>query len=624
MIKQNRLICLVVIYTILLTFIRIAPAQENQTPETVELKKGLLFRLREGEGKAVKAETSENPRSEKLSAAEAEAIFRRLPPMLEETGDKTDFALRANNLPPPKTGKIIPLKFPADERQSPNVSNTAALEIMSAAPRGFVAMVKDLSVTFSQPMIAVSSQNEVSTESVPVRVTPEIKGKWRWRGANTLVFVAEPRFPPATTFRATIPAGTKSVTGAVLEKDFSWNFETPPAKVESFSPKDETVGRDALMLAGFNQQINPEAVLPKISAATTAPNGQKIALRLATQAEIEADKKLFEKVKKLPAKNWIAFRAVDPLPLDSQIKVNFEAGIASAEGALTSVLPFNFAFKTYGNFNFAESACGYDDKKSDCAYYDDFQIEFSNPVDAENFDKSLVKIEPQFKDAEIAVDGDQITIGGCCRRHRETYKVTVSERLRDIYGQTLGKNVSAKFKIAALEPQLYFEKPDNSFVTLDPSTRQPVLSVYSNGYPNLRVKIYAVKPEDYEVFQRAKDKNRESFNIEFPAIGKLVSDKTIKIKGKRDVSTETKINFSPAFVNNLGHAVLVVEPPVVTEENEDQRIFLWVEATQIGVDAFADYEKLTVYASDLKTGKALKDVSLQSSEGARGVTSEIG
>jgi uncharacterized protein YfaS (alpha-2-macroglobulin family) len=624
MMKQNRFLCLVLIYSILLTFVQTIPAQENRTPETVETKKGLQFRLREGEGKSVQTGTRENPRAEKLTAEETEAIFRRLPPMPVETADKTEFALRESSLPPPKTGKVIPVKFSPGERPvpPPSAATSAALEVMSATPRGFVSMVKDLSVTFSQPMVAVTSQAQVS-ETVPVRITPEIKGKWRWRGTNTLVFEAAPRFPMATKYTATIPAGTKSVTGAVLEKDFSWNLETPPVQVKSFLPKDETVGLDAVMLAEFNQQVDPAAVLPKISLISTT--AQKVPLRLATQTEIEADKRIFEKVKKLPERSWIAFRAVAPMPLDAKMSVYFETGIPSAEGALTSVLPFSYLFETYGKFELAESDCGYQFNTDGCDNYDEFRIEFTNPIDAESFDKSLVKIEPAFDNAEIAVYGNQLHIGGCCKRNRETYKVTVSEKLRDVYGQTLGEKVSAKFKVGAPEPQITFEKNNSSFVTLDPNIRQPVMSVYSIGYPNLRVKIYAVKPEDYETFRQYKEDlaNRYSF-ANLPPFGNPVSDKTIKIKGKRDIFGETKISLAPAIANGLGHAVLVVEPPVVTKENEDQRIVVWVEATQIGIDAFSDYEKLTVYASDLKTGKPLKNVSLQSSEGAQGVTLENG
>lgn len=613
--KQNRLICLVLLYAILLgSFIQPVPAQnEDSQEDKKEEAKGLHFRLREGEGKTSNSETVPISQAIKLSEADADAIFRRLPPIEAETSDNTDFSSRPNSLPPPKTGKVIPVKFPAEAQQNaPNIENSNVLEIVRASPMSSVPFVTDLSVTFSQPMIAVASQNKAS-ETVPVRLTPEVKGKWRWLGTKTLIFDAEQRFPMATKFSATIPAGTKSATGGTLQKDFSWNFETPPPKVESFIPNNETVRRDAVLLAKFNQKINAEAVLPKINAVAS---GQKIALRLATQAEINADKKLSETIKTLVPNQWIAFRAVDLLPVDSFVSVNFEAGTPSAEGVLTSVKAQNFGFKTFGAMKLTDSFCGYDRNKIECQSYDDLRIEFSNPIEAESFDKSLIKIEPKIENAEIAFYADEIQIGGCCRDLRTTYKVTVSGALKDIYGQTLGRDVSAEFKIGGRDAELSPEKRGD-FITLDPSANR-VFSVYSTNYQNLKVKIYAVRPEDYEAFYTYQQGVKNAL----PVIGKLVSDKTIKIKSKRDVSEETKINLAPAMPNGVGHAILIVETPVIAEENE--KIVVWLQATNIGVDAFADYEQLTVYASDLKNGQPLKNVNLRFSGGESGITSENG
>ncbi len=614
MMKQNRLICLVLIYAILLSsFVQTIPAQNEDSQEDKEETKGLQFRLREGEGKTENGAVAPISQAVKLSETDADAIFQRLPPIEAETSDKTDFSTRPNSLPPPKTGKVIPVKFPAEEQpNAPNIENSATLEVLRASPNSYVPFVTDLSVTFSQPMIAVSSQNKAS-ETVPVQLTPEVKGKWRWLGTKTLIFDAEKRFPMATKFSATIPAGTKSVTGGTLQKDFSWNFETPPPKVESFIPNNVTVKRDAVLLAKFNQKINAEAVLPKINAVA---NGQKIALRLATQAEIDADKELSDMIKTLVPNQWLAFRAIDLLPVDSFVSVNFEAGTPSVEGSLTSVSAQNFGFKTFGAMKLTDSFCGYDRNKKECQSYDDLRIEFSNPIEAESFDKSLIKIEPKIENAEIAFYADEIQIGGCCRDLRTTYKVTVSGALKDIYGQTLGTDVSAEFKIGGRNADLTPEK-SGDFITLDPNARR-VFSVYSTNYQNLKVKIYAVKPEDYEAFYRY---NQGVKNAP-PVIGKLVSDKTIKIKSKRDVSEETKINLAPAMPNGVGHAILVVETPVIAEENE--RIVVWLQATNIGIDAFADYEKLTVYASDLKNGTPLKNVNLRFFSGESGVTSDNG
>ncbi len=589
-----------------------------QTPDskTVEEEKGLQFRLREGAAKTSEPMVSQTSEAVKISDADAEAILKRLPPIGAETDDQTDFAIRPNSLPAPKTGKTISIKFPAEEQPAaPPTENSAALEVVRSSPQGFVPLVTDLSVTFSQPMIAVSTQN-IASQTVPVRLVPEVAGNWRWLGTKTLIFDATTRFPMATKFTATIPAGTRSVSGGILQNEVSWNFETPPPKVESFTPTGETVKRDAVLLVKFDQRINAAAVLPKISLTA---NGEKFALRLAEKSEIDADKKVSETIKGFVPDQWLAFRAVDLLPVDSKIIVIFETGTPSAEGDLTSVLPQYFAFKTFGTMKFAKSFCGYDRNAKECSSYEDLRIEFSNPIDAESFDKSLIKIEPKIENANFAFYGNQIEIGGCCKDPRKTYKVTVSGALKDIFGQKLGKNITTEFKIGAASPSLSSDADRNQFVTLDPSAKR-IFTVYSTNYKSLNVKLYRVNPEDYKTYFVYANGDKKKL----PEIGNLVYDKTIKVKSKPDSSAETKIDLDPALSGAVGHAILIVEPPIDRGRDDYENIVVWLESTQIGVDAFADYEQLTVYASDLKSGKPLPNIALKLSNENTASTNENG
>ena len=608
--KRNRLLCLVLIYAIFpQVFVKTSPGQQ-----TLETKKGLQFRLREGAENAAKKETAPNAEAAKSSAAETEAILNRLPPMDAETTDKTDFSVRPDSLPPPKTGRTIAVKFaPNAPPDAPQVENSvSALEILRSAPSGEVSLAPDLSVTFSQPMIAVASQTDAS-KTVPVKLTPEVKGKWRWLGTRTLAFDADSRFPMATRYTATIPAGTKSVNGARLEKGYSWNFETPPARVEDFKPVGTDIKPDAILFAKFNQTIAPSAVLEKISATA---NGQKIALRLAEKSEIERDEKLSDEIKTLLPNRWIAFRAIDLLPVDTKISISFETGMPSAEGDLRSVAARSFAFRTYGNLKFVKSFCGWDERPSECRAYEDFKLEFNNLLDEKSFDESRVKIEPKLENAQISLDGNEIHIGGA-KNTRTNYKVTVSEKLKDEFGQTLRREVSTEFKTGANEAELSAET-DGNFVTLDPFALKRTFSVFSTNYKSLDVKIYAVKAENYEAFYRYKQGDKTGF----AGIGDLVYEKTVKVKANRDVSAETKINLTPAMPNGVGHAILTVAPTNAT--SADEKIVVWLQATNIGVDAFGDYEQLTVFASDLKSGKVLPNVSLQTSNGASGATNENG
>ena len=73
-----------------------------------------------------------------------------------------------------------------------------------------------LSVTFNQPMVALTSLADLAANAVPVKLSPLPAGKWRWVGTKTLMFEPSGRFPMATKYTVEIPAGTKSATGGTL------------------------------------------------------------------------------------------------------------------------------------------------------------------------------------------------------------------------------------------------------------------------------------------------------------------------------------------------------------------------------------------------------------------------
>ena len=112
-----------------------------------------------------------------LSNVETEAVLKRLPQIKSETSDETEFALRMQSLPPPRTGVTVMQPFPAANEVAPPDSTTAeTLEVVRYSPEGEVPIAPNLSVTFSQPMVAITSQEEAA-KYVPVKLAPEPRWK---------------------------------------------------------------------------------------------------------------------------------------------------------------------------------------------------------------------------------------------------------------------------------------------------------------------------------------------------------------------------------------------------------------------------------------------------------------
>lgn len=589
-----------------------------------DIPTGFTFRLSEGvqgsETRTVQPPATAEPITEDLSSS----ILKRLPAIKSDPSDQTEFAKRIGTLPAPKTGNRIPVKFPADDSSAlPNTTGSkAALEVLRFSPEGEVPLAPDLSVTFSQPMVAVTSQEEAA-KYAPVEFTPHVEGRWRWLGTKTLMFDTDKRFPMATKFTARIAAGTKSATGQVLAKDFSWTFTTPPPKVEQMIPQNQVVRRDALMFIRFDQAINPEAVLRTISVLA---GGRKLATRLATEAEIAADGNISYHAKQTQPGRWIAFRAVnanggveDAMPGASTITVNVEKGTPSAEGPLTTVERQAFQFTTYGPFKYRRSFCGWE-SKPDCSPFDAWYVEFNNPIDSGKFAKEMVKVEPPVEGLNVYPSGNYVYFQGY-KKGNTTYKVTVDGGLTDNFGQTLGQPAVATFKVGPA-PQNFYPQ-GGSMVVLDPGSK-PTFSIYTTNHSNARVRMYRVAPENwYQFTQYFRRMNYD--DGERPAIpGPLISETVVPIKNVQDELVETRIDLSAALPGGLGNIILDVEPTVKRDKYDRSRVFTWVQGTHIGLDAFVDNEELVGFATDLATGKSLNGVQLSIyPNGAGGVSSVL-
>jgi len=547
-----------------------------------------------------------------LSDAETATILKRLPAIKNDASDETDFALREGSLPPPRTGKTINITFPASETAAAEAGAIGPLEVVRYSPEGDVSLAPNLSVTFSQPMVALSSQEEAAT-NVPVSLSPQPPGKWRWVGTRTLLFEPAGRFPMATRYSVTIASGTRSANGGALGNTRSWSFTTPPPTIKTSYPgNNNTQARDALMFVEFDQRIDPAAVLRTVRV--TANQRIPVSVRLATEAEVQAakaaDVEFANHVNNANKGNWLAFKAVDlrgnaALPLAVRIIVSINPGTASAEGPGKTIKPQTFSFRTYGGLRIKRHEC-----ERPCAPDDEWTIEFSNPLDQTTFQESQLRIEPRVEGLETSIDDETLTISGRAKGHT-TYSVTLDGGIKDKFGQVLGRNQVVTFFVDAPTPQLF--SPGGTFAVLDPAGPAS-WSVYSTQYRALNAKLYAVTPADWPAWIDYAHTQSYDSNARKTPPGRLVYAKTLKVSGAgQEEMVETQIDLRPALKNDLGQMILVVDPeprPRKQEPWERDTISVWVQRTQIGLSALVDRANLFAWATRLSDGTPLKDVQL--------------
>ncbi|MFZ1752101.1 MAG: alpha-2-macroglobulin family protein, partial [Caldilineaceae bacterium] len=548
-----------------------------------------------------------------LTEDELQALLVRLPAVQTEDGDVQEYALPSESLPPPRPGVEVDIPFPPEETAPAIDVESGPVEVVRFSPEGDVPLVPRLSVTFNQPMVPLTSHDELAQQDVPVILTPDVPGHWRWVGTKTLFFEADvegiDRFPMATEYTVEIPAGIESATGSKLAEAVTFTFRTPPPVLGRIYPGGGPQQLDPLIFASFDQAIDPDAVLESVEVKA---GGQEYPVRLATEEEIAGDSRMAGITSRAQAGRWLIFRALDEFPKDTTVTVDFLPGTPSAEGPRSTEKTQSFSFQTYGPLRVVRSECAWGG--NECPPFTPWSITFSNPLDADRFDPSLVSVEPKLSGMRVDVFGNSLQITGNSQG-RTKYAVTLSAEITDIFGQKLGEQATANFQVGAA--QAYLSVPGDRFVVMDPSG-SPSLSVFSVNIPRINVEIYTVEAADFVDFLTfSQDYNRAE---DAPPPGSRVVKRSINIQGEDDALTETTVDLSQALDGATGNLIVKIAPdagPLAAIFNRDlaQRVrdytsYHWVQVTQIGLDAFFDSGEVVAWANSLSDGAPLADVEI--------------
>ena len=571
---------------------------------------GLAFRLEEGEVSG-RAERGAFTRGKVMPDVEARRLLARLKAPAVKKDDVKAFALRGRGKPAPRRGATVKTVFPPPEKAPPPVTKEPGkLQVLRSSPEGKVALAPNLSVTFSQPMVAVTSHADSIAKGVPVKLSPRVQGTWRWVGTRTLLLQPKIRFAMATTYRATVPAGTTSARGGKLAKERTWTFTTPAPRLQQYTPSSGPQRRDVLLFCAFDQKIDAAAVLKTI---TLEGDGDRIALRLAGPAEVEQDKVVARLAKAATAGRWLAFRAQKRLPAATRFTVTVGPGTPSAEGPLKTTVKQTFSFRTYGPLKVVKHGCGW---RKECPPLRPFRVRFNNRLDGDAFTPKRLSIEPKLPDHTVRVTGNMLYIHGKTRG-RTTYTVVIPKEMTDVYGQQLGSPRILTFRTTKAQPRLF--SPGRPLMALDPDGKKS-LRVYSVNHDRLKLRVYAVKPEQYPKFREfLRDGMRQDTPRTPP--GTLRVHRTLRPKGEADSVVETRVDLRPYLTGGHGNlVVLVTQDPLPAKPYRRQYVARWIMSTELGLDAFVDHGRMLAWVTRLRDGAAVAGARVALTPGGPAVT----
>ncbi|MFA5508359.1 MAG: Ig-like domain-containing protein, partial [Vulcanimicrobiota bacterium] len=483
------------------------------------------------------------------------------------------------------------------------------LKVLSVTPEGELDRAPRLSISFNHPMIAVSDPSaDEQGDPLGIKLEPRPQGKWRWLGTQTLIF--EPKgaeFPRATEYKLTIPAGIADVNGSLLSAPLTQTFTLPRPKVEQFYPTSSGHGLSPLLYLVFDQPVDPGQTLKLIHLKE---GGQEIALERLTASEADKMVKgVSRRFEEVLDNRVFYFRPKQPLKPGTSYTVLVDKGIKSAEGPLLSLHEQTSSFSTY--YPLALSS-RYPQEGDEVSPFNEFYLHFNNQLDPDKFAQSYLTVSPEIENFKVRVAGSSLYLSGI-KSGNTTYTVTVSPKLTDVFGQTLGQSLTLQMKTGRAPKAL--SHGFSQFTVLDPTVKAG-LPLYTTNIPELAMEVYQVSPSDWPAYLGYLYNHARAYTPEdrrkLQPPGKRVAQEKVKIGGEADKLVSTRVDLSKYLDDNQGNLVVWIKDPTEDKENYRRREFVtWVQGTRLGLDLEVGHDKVTAMVTRLADGKPLQGASLR-------------
>ncbi|KAL9643678.1 hypothetical protein ABK040_016130 [Willaertia magna] len=565
-----------------------------------------------------------------LNNDELMKMYERLPYLEIKDEDMKDFNKRESSLKPPKSSNLNILQFPLQEdlqmikpkelKEEEFKLNNSDLEIIRYLPEGNISdrSIPFISITFSQPMIKLSTVYQVEEQPIPVRIEPIPKngGRWRWIGTNNVQYEPNYRFDMSTEYKVTIPKGISSVLGGQLKNDTIFKFSTPRALVRNHLPTGiHPMNEVPVYYLEFDQDIDPAVV---VSFILTKPlvrakliSNEEVR-KLLTEYNFEKRAPLSytvfdSKLKSAPPNRHVWFTLENnkggAVTFNTGENVQFVVteGVPSLEGPLVTTEKFEFNVRNYSELKVITRFGGE-------IPMDTFRIQFNNTLDAEDFNEDMISIEPTIERRNIAINGNYLIIGGNIKG-RTTYKVTLSTKMKDVWGQTLKNEETITFNVGRAKQSLQaFQK---GLIVIDPTVKEkPSFSVFTVNLDKIHVIVTQVTPELYY----STHNNFQMGQI----VGTKVLDTVIDTNGQPDEPKTTDIDLSLCLqypTENLGLIMIWVKPERSCWQSDwtyAPLLSACIQVTKLAVDCLYDKTTNTVFAwtNSLISGEIMKDAKI--------------
>jgi uncharacterized protein YfaS (alpha-2-macroglobulin family) len=495
-------------------------------------------------------------------------------------------------------------KEAAPAENQPTAAAAGVLRVLSATPLGKTSSPREVEAVvamFDRPIVALEALPEGKGKAI-LKFEPPVAGKTRWLGSRTLAFTPDRRFPFATEFKVTVPAGTKALDGSFLKEDYSWSFQTPaPILVQHFpQDKQKWLGLDTQVLLVFNQAVDRDASRDYISLVSADEQGResKLEFRLASPSV----EKLKEENLDIQPSQALLVEPRERLSPGFTYLAEVKQGLASKEGSLRMEKGVRFSFETFQPFRFI----GLEESvrlspSTQLQFRFNNQVEYKNIVQHLRFDPA-VQIPEHYSEWDYCNDVLYLSLP---LEPEMTYTAWIDPELCDEFGNPLGQAAEMKFSTGSYP------------TSVSMTTGFGILEAY--GEPKVPVSVLNAERISFQAARLSKDDiipllvrpkifwSDQKFSAR-PGFFQI--ERSLAPKAPRNKRQIVPLDLSALLDDKYGLAFLQLDTNT-PEEKWDRYLKVFLQMTELGISAKFSPDSDVLWVTELQTGLPVPDAEVE-------------
>ena len=483
------------------------------------------------------------------------------------------------------------------------------LHVITVTPKGITQApheAETIVVIFDQPMVPLEDLYERKGSSF-LKLDPAFSGKYRWMGTKTLTFTPDKRFPYATKIKVTVPAGTRSINGYTLKKDFAWSFSSIRPVLVNHLPGNEQkwVKLDSKILLVFNQAILKEKAKGFLSVMGV--DKKQIKTDVDFSLESPSAKQMEEEKIEASRDEVLLLKPREKLKPDFTYYVEVKTGLPGKEGPLGMEKWHLFKFETFKEFRFEKM-----EETENINPRWPIVLHFSNPVNDEELVKKI-RFEPELEIRQAIGGWGHPDISLYLSLEPETeYTLWIDPELEDEFGSKLRKEVKLKFSTSSYPPLVAITQGHNVLEAYG----EMKYRFYALNTKRVFLQAARIKEEDVIPLLTTKDlfwTKEKFFKKNFFQIQKPLKVQLARNEGKMvpiDLKDLLPEKYGLVFIHvDTGMKEEILELYRWHELYRHQRAF--IQVTDMGISAKFSPENNLIWVTKLKTGLPVPDAEVE-------------